>query len=338
MWSATCFGGLFVAVFFACVTPPARADEVRFKNGDRLTGTITEAQGGKLKVKTAVAGDVTVDLKDVETFSTDGPIDVRLGDGTVVRDRFAPGAAPGTVTTAGGREVPLSDVKLISPKLGKWTGSVTAGGLLTRGNSQTTSLNASVEASRRGADDRLSFAGGYTFARDRDPSTGDNSTSADAWFASAKYDRFLDEKLYGYALARADHDRIADLYLRLAPGVGAGYQWVERPDFNFLTEAGVSWMHENYDPGETENHAAGRLAYHVDKKFNEQVLGFHNLEYLPNLEELDDYNMNADAGVRASLTKNMFTELKVEWRFDRTPAPDASKNDLRYLLGVGWSF
>ena len=316
----------------------ASADEIRFKNGDRLTGTITESQGGKLKIKTAVAGDVTVDLKDVETFSTDAPIDVRLKDGAVVNDRFAPGAAPGTVTASGGREVPLADVKLISPKLGKWAGSVTAGGLLTRGNSQTTSLNMSAEASRRGADDRLSGAGGYTFARQRDPSTGDNSTSADAWFASVKYDRFFDEKFYGYALARADHDRIADLYLRLSPGIGAGYQWVEGPDFNFLTEAGVSWLHENYDPGDTDDHVAARLAYHFDTKFNERVGFLHNLEYLPSLEDAADFNVNADAAVRASLTKTMFTEFKFEWRYDATPAPDAHKNDLRYMLGVGWTF
>ena len=76
----------------------------------------------------------------------------------------------------------------------------------------------------------------------------------------------------------------------------------------------------------------------MDRKFNEQVLGFHNLEYLPSLEDASDFNVNADAGVRASLTKTMFTEFKVEWKYDATPAPDASKNDLRYLLGLGWSF
>ena len=58
----------------------------------------------------------------------------------------------------------------------------------------------------------------------------------------------------------------------------------------------------------------------------------------PNLEHLSDYNINADAGVRASLTKTMFTEFKVEWKHDRTPAPDNSKDDLRYLLGLGWAF
>src|SRR5437870_10662032 len=87
----------------------ARGDEVRFKNGDRLTGTITSAEGGKLKITSKVAGDVTVDLKDVDTFSTDAPAAVHLNNGTVIRDRIEAGDA-GAVRSAGGRAVLLSDV------------------------------------------------------------------------------------------------------------------------------------------------------------------------------------------------------------------------------------
>jgi hypothetical protein len=34
----------------------------------------------------------------------------------------------------------------------------------------------------------------------------------------------------------------------------------------------------------------------------------------------------------------MFGEAKVEWKYDSTPAPGAEKNDLRWVLGVGWTF
>ena len=55
------------------------ADEVLFLNGDRLTGKILSATGGKLTIKTDGAGDVTVDMSKVKTFSTDEP--VRVGRG-----------------------------------------------------------------------------------------------------------------------------------------------------------------------------------------------------------------------------------------------------------------
>jgi putative salt-induced outer membrane protein YdiY len=325
-----------LALLLACALP-ALGGEVRFKNGDRLTGKVTEAADGKLKVSTAVAGDVTVDLKDVETFSTDEPIEIRLDDGTVVKGRVEAAGEAGTVTAEAG-PVALARVKTINPKLGRWTGSVVVGGLLNRGNSDTESLNVAVDAQRRGEDDRLSAAGGYVYSRQTDPATNNSSTAADAWFAAGKYDYFFTEKFYGLVSLRGDHDRIANLTLRLTPSVGVGYQWVEQPDLNFATEAGLAWVFEDYDTGNDDDHVAARLAYHFDKKFNERVAFLHNLEYLPSLEDGADFNLNADAGVRASLTKTMFTEFKFEWRYDATPAPDAHKNDLRYMLGVGWTF
>lgn len=328
---------VFPLALMMALACPALGGEVRFRNGDRLTGKVTEAADGKLKISTAVAGDVTVDLKDVETFSTDEPIEIRLDDGTVLKGRVEAADEDGAVIAEGGN-VPLARVKTINPKLGRWTGSLVVGGLINRGNADTESLNVAADAQRRGEDDRISVAAGYVYSRQRDPSTGDDSTSADAWFAAGKYDYFFSEKFYGLLSLRADHDRIANLTLRLTPSVGVGYQWVERPDLNFATEAGLAWVFEDYDTGDDDDHVAARLAYHFDKKFNEAVAFLHNLEYLPSLEDGADFNVNADAGVRAALTKTMFTEFKFEWRYDASPAPDASKNDLRYTLGVGWTF
>ena len=69
---------------------PSRADEVLFLNGDRLSGKILRATGGKLTIKTEGAGDVTVDLSKVKTFSTDEPVRVgRVGAEEVRRRNLA---------------------------------------------------------------------------------------------------------------------------------------------------------------------------------------------------------------------------------------------------------
>jgi len=51
-----------------------------------------------------------------------------------------------------------------------------------------------------------------------------------------------------------------------------------------------------------------------------------------------DYNLNADAGLRATIDEGLFAEAKIELRYDSTPAPGAKKQDVRYLFGVGWTF
>ena len=47
---------------------------------------------------------------------------------------------------------------------------------------------------------------------------------------------------------------------------------------------------------------------------------------------------NTDARVRVSLTQKTFAELKNVWQYDAAPAPGAKKNDLQWILSVGWLF
>lgn len=96
---------------------PVRADEVLFVNGDRLTGTITHAVGGKLTVKSDTVGVVTVDLAKVKTFSTVQPVQLHVGDKTVLSGPVST-AADGTVTVsmpgaAGPHVVALKDLTKI---------------------------------------------------------------------------------------------------------------------------------------------------------------------------------------------------------------------------------
>ncbi len=51
-----------------------------------------------------------------------------------------------------------------------------------------------------------------------------------------------------------------------------------------------------------------------------------------------DYNLNVDAGLRATIYEGLFAEAKIELRRDNMPAPGAKKDDVRYLFGVGWAF
>jgi hypothetical protein len=113
---------------------------------------------------------------------------------------------------------------------------------------------------------------------------------------------------------------------------------VEREDLNFRTEAGIAYVVEKFENGDSNDFLALKLAYHLEKKFNDLVSFFHNMEYYPSLERLDDYLVITDAGVRATLTKKMFAEYKIEFRYDSTPAEGASRSDLRHIVGVGWKF
>jgi len=320
----------------------ANADEIQFINGDRLTGKIKSAGDGKMVISTDVAGDVTVDLSKVKTFTSTDPIEIHVGEKNVIKTTVTAGP-DGQVQTAAaggmaGGPIAIKDIKSINPPPVKWTGAITANGLMTRGNSNTENLGIAIDATRRGDKDRLTFNAGYLYGRQKDPDTNVKSITTDNWFMFGKYDYFFTKKFYGFVSSRFEKDRIAELNLRFTPAGGVGYQWLDKPHVHFLTEGGLAWVYEDFETGGSSDHLALRLAYHFDRKINDKANFFHNMEYLPSLEELSDFNINADAGVRVTMTKNMFTEFKIEWKFDNQPAPGAADNDFRYLLGVGWAF
>jgi putative salt-induced outer membrane protein YdiY len=330
---------LIAIALIAMLTLPLRADEVTLTNGDKLTGKVGEITAGKMKFDSPVLGEITIDMANVRTFTTDAPATIQPKAAPRVEGRITDGDAT-KVTTEAGQTFTLSDVKSVNPPPIKWTGFVLANLSIARGNTET--VDAGVEALavlRRDTDtanDRFTLSGSYNFAS---TGTGDDSvTTEENVTASAKYDRYFTEKLYGYGIVTYEKDHIADLQFRLSPGVGVGYQWVESPTFNFQTEAGVSYVFEDFDPGGDNDFVALRLAYHVDKKLSDKVLVFHNVEYLPAFEDFEDYLIRADAGLQADLTKTFFSQFKVEWDYDSTPAPGRDKSDYRYLVGVGWRF
>lgn len=332
---------LLAAACAALVCSSVLADTVTLKNGDKLTGKVGTIADGKMAFDSPVLGEITIDMENVETFVTDEPATIRPKDAAPVTEPIA-SATPQTVTTASGTEFTLEDVKDINPPQQAWKGSIVGSLNLARGNTDTLEAalgaNAVLRRDNLEHNDRFTLGANYRYS---DSGLGDGKiTTRDNWDAVAKYDRFYDARLYAYAVGRIESDRIANLDYRISPGIGVGYQWHESPVWNFNTEAGVSYVYEKFDVAgdDTNEFVALRLAYHYDRKLTDDLLLFHNLEWLPAFEDPGDYILTTDLGLRVALTEAFFTEFKTEWKRDTEPAPGSLKNDLRYLLGFGWQF
>ena len=77
-------------------------------------------------------------------------------------------------------------------------------------------------------------------------STKESHMTADNWYLKGQADWFFTAKNFFYLNAKYERDRIALLDYRFMPRVGYGYQWIERDNFNFSTEAGLTYTKEEY--------------------------------------------------------------------------------------------
>ncbi len=81
-----------------------------------------------------------------------------------------------------------------------------------------------------------------------------------------------------------------------------------------------------------------QLGYHFDKKLHKATTFINDLTYYPSIDKFSDYYLTSTAELRGSITKNMFTNFKVIFDYDATPAQGAKRTGVKYILGAGWNF
>ena len=322
------------------------ADEVVLKNGDRLTGKIVHLVDGKLLLKSDVAGEVTVELSNIQTFSSAEPVTVNLKDGTGFTQKVLIAEA-GRFAVQGtedlkAQQFAMADIVSINPPakpIPKWTGDVSVGVTSTHGNTKTEMISANANFAKRTEKDRTTISTDYAKGEQEDPDTGEKVTIEDWWRAKGKYDYFFSKKMYGYVDGRYEKDAVAELDRRTIIGLGGGYQWIESENMNFSSEFGLASLYEKYDNQTDSNSEISlQVGYKFDKKLRKNVKFVHDLTYYPAIDKFSDYFLTTTAGVRADFTEKFFATAKAIMNYDATPAIGAHKTDVKYFLGLGYRF
>ncbi len=331
---------LIAAILAAALCTSALADTVVLNNGDTLNGTIGRVTATELEFYSPAFGSITIPTANVTRYTFDKPVPVQPKGQPSVTEKVAGDA---TGLTIGDKPYTYAQIKAVNPPAQEWKGAIMGNFSLARGNTNKFVVGAEAKAAYRrddaNYDDRTILNGAYNYGESGGgPSSEPNVTDTDNWSIFTKHDRFWSDQLYGYMVAKLEHDRIAQLYYRASPGIGLGYQWIESPKTNFNSEVGITFIHEDFDPSGTEDDISLRLAYNFDHKLSDRVSIFHTLEYLPAFQTPGDYILNTDIGLRAKLTNNFFSQFKILYKRDSTPAEGSLENDLLYTVGVGWEF
>ena len=336
-------------IVLACVVlfvQSTNGDEVLFKNGDHLTGKIVHLLDGKLVFKSDVAGEVTVNLSEIQTLSSDEAIEVNLKDSTGFKQKVL-SSEPGRFGVEGtealkAQEFAVADIVSINPPIKpapKWTGSISAGLTSTHGNTKTENISASANMTKRTEKDRTQISADYAKGEQEDRVTGVDETIEDWWRAKGKYDYFFSKKKYAYADGRYEKDAVSQLDRRVIVGGGGGYQWIESENMNFSTELGLASLYEKFDNQTKSNSELSiQLGYNFDKTLTKNTKLTHDLTYYPALDKFSDYFLTSSAGIRTDFSSSFFANFKTIFNYDETPAVGSHKTDVKYFVGLGYSF
>jgi putative salt-induced outer membrane protein YdiY len=332
---------LIVVVISFLITENILADEVRLKNGDKLTGQIVRMQKNKLILKTSYAGEITIIWQEVTGIQTDGPVKIVLTDETTLEGTTEVAEDGKMKLNTDKLETPasfsLADVKAVNPepvKTVRINTRLNASVTNERGNTNSDNYYFDGEFEARTKKNRYTVGGELTYEKADDVTTSQN------WLAYGNYSHFLNEKWFLNVNTLFEHDEFKDLNLRSTLGAGAGYQFFETPLLNLSISAGLAKVDENYDLAEDNDYSAGQWEVKYDQYFFDKFVQlFHVDTGFISLEDSNDWFLKTRTGLRFPLYKGLTATLQYNFDWDNQPSASAeTEEDTKFIFLLGYEF
>lgn len=323
-------------LLLAMVSVAAADDEVKLKNGDRLSGKITALGGGKLTIETPEAGPVKVDWAQVASVKTDAPVKVKITTGEIVEGKLGPGAEGRlkveTQGPAAAVEIDLAKVKAFNEPPAAWHGKVSAAGKATDGNTRTESFLIAGAATRETEADLMLIKAIFQYGK-----TGQTLTQRNA-YGIGKYELKFTPDVYGYVSEELSGDAFRDLSVRTVTSVGVGYVWLKEAWIDLSTEAGLAYITNDFNVAPDETHLGARAAAYLRLAL---PFGFEfreNFTIYPNFQHSQDFQLRNEATLGTALGGGWDLLGGVITEYDRTPSPGFGRRDDTYFVGLGYAF
>jgi putative salt-induced outer membrane protein YdiY len=215
-----------------------------------------------------------------------------------------------------------------------WTGSVGFGLSLNRGNSATTNLNVSAEATHDPKTVSVwKFKGLYLRGENNDV------LAVDRLHLEGRNERTLTERAYAFGQLQFLEDQFKDIDYLVAPSAGLGYKLVVRPMTTFNVDGGLGFKIEKNPGFDRRNDAVVALSDKFEHKLSTAASLTQSFGALWKARDLGDALYTFTAGAAAALTAR--TQLKLELLdtySSRPPNPAVKKNDVALLTALVYKF
>jgi putative salt-induced outer membrane protein YdiY len=221
----------------------------------------------------------------------------------------------------------------------KWESVAQLGVTLTRGNSENFLLNAGINSTRKWPKDELLLGASFAYG-ETESQVGTNSvtTKTDDYLKGfAQWNHLFSDRWYGGLRVEGVHDDIADVYYRFTFSPLVGYYFIKQTNVFLSVEVGPSYVLENVG-GDEDSYLAARIGQRFEYKFKNGAKIWETLEFVPQVDDFENWILTAEIGIAAPITKALDIRLIAQDTYDNQPAPNREENDFKLIAGVGYKF
>lgn len=325
------------------------ADQVAFKNGDRLTGAILKSDAKILRMTTAVAGEVTVSWQEIQEFRSDLPLHVVLANGKELVGRMIARDGKCKIVTNTGVTVEASKESVVALRnndeqlayeksqhrslLHGWNGGLDAGVELTRGNSKTRNFRFAFGAVRKVSREQLTLYAESLYSID-DVAGAQPHVTANVNRGGARFDHDFLSRWFVFANADFMTDGLQDLTLRSVGGGGIGYHLINRDNISLNLLGGANFTRENYVEVQRAL-AAGQVGEEFTLKLGKSTALLQNLAFFPDLTDSGgNYRSNFSLGTVTKIGKWLGWQSNFSDIYVTNPPSGKKRNEFVFTSGL----
>jgi hypothetical protein len=332
------------------------ADQVVLKNGDRITGSIVKSDEKTLVLKTAYAGEVTIERAQIESLKADEALHVQLKDKTVVGPVTPAPEGKVEVKVAQGAPVtaPLTEVlafrapaeqkawereqeRLTHPRLSDfWSGFIGFSLAGASGNAQTKSIATTASATRLAGKNKMQLYFNQVYASQSNVEPF--GATASRISGGYRIDRDMNKKLFVFGTTDFDYDKFQDLDLRSVLGGGLGYHVWSHADGYFNVNGGAVYNREEFATGLVRNSTEVLIGEEYGRKVFGKMKLYEKATFYPNMSETGEFRFTFDGGATIPVFKFLEWNIGISDRYMSNPIAGKKTNDFLYTTGIRLSF
>ncbi|HMB74539.1 MAG TPA: DUF481 domain-containing protein [Gammaproteobacteria bacterium] len=308
------------------------------KNGDRITGEITQIWDGELTIEPAYADEFSVDVVEIAHIESARAFEVEFLDGseaTVTPSGVDSGGGQVLVDESGDTVVvDLSQVAELEEidDYFDWESRIDANSVVNRGNTDSETVRINANTALKLGDHR--HIGNLVVA---DESSAGLQTK-DQKLLSYDYNWLFRDAVFFSAHASYERDPIRSLDRRNIVGAGLGYDFWDDARRTFAMQGGLGYKTEHIDNmSEDQSIAFWALRFSYDFRGGDLSL-YHNHNLNTTLSGRRNSAVKTSTGVRFEITDLLYANLELTYDYETHPAAGAEGEDVSVLAGIGLEF
>jgi hypothetical protein len=358
--------GVILPAYAAGAGAESQSDVLIFSNGDRITGHLERAAGGKVFFKTDGAGELQVPWDKIRELQATEPFAVIVAKARIRHGRPNAQIPQGGIhvknqkmivhTAPGEQAIPVNEIAFVVDEatyqsnvehtpgmLHGWAGSVTGGASTVTSTQNETTFNSGITLARpvpsvpwMATSHRTLLDFTSSYGKISQPNTPTIKTNI--FHAGAEQDEYFSPRFYTLGQVTFDHNNAQGLDLQQMYGGGFGYTVLKRPRQELDVTSTMDYTKQQFQVANSNLNLIGtNFGNNYLCKLPRGIVLTEISSITPEWNNMSAYSANSNVGLSLPVLKKLSLSVQMIDSYLNNPPTGFQRNSMQFNTGVTYT-